>query len=137
WNLTDDVINAEYGEELINSQQYQYGSGDVAKIVQYGKETIMEQLPQELIEAGVIFTDIFTALQDYPELVEKYYMTKAIKPDENKLTGYHAAYMNSGVFLYIPKNVVIEEPLEALFVQNSFVKEAMNKHILIVAEPNS
>ena len=137
WNLTDDVINAEYGEELINSQQYQYGSGDVAKIVQYGKETIMEQLPQELIEAGVIFTDIFTALQDYPELVEKYYMTKAIKPDENKLTGYHAAYMNSGVFLYIPKNVVIEEPLEALFVQNSFVKEAMNTHILIVAEPNS
>lgn len=137
WNLTDDVINAEYGEELINSQQYQYGSGNVAKIVQYGKETIMEQLPQELIEAGVIFTDIFTALQDYPELVEKYYMTKAIKPDENKLTGYHAAYMNSGVFLYIPKNVVIEEPLEALFVQNSFVKEAMNKHILIVAEPNS
>lgn len=137
WNLTDDVINAEYGEELINSQQYQYGSGDVAKIVQYGKETIMEQLPQELIEAGVIFTDIFTALQDYPELVEKYYMTKAIKSDENKLTGYHAAYMNSGVFLYIPKNVVIEEPLEALFVQNSFVKEAMNKHILIVAEPNS
>lgn len=137
WNLTDDVINAEYGEELINSQQYQYGSGDVAKIVQYGKETIMEQLPQELIEAGVIFTDIFTALQDYPELVEKYYMTKAIKPDENKLTGYHAAYMNSGVFLYIPKNVVIEEPLEALFVQNSFVKEAMNKHVLIVADTNS
>lgn len=137
WNLTDDVINAEYGEELINSQQYQYGSGDVAKIVQYGKETIMEQLPQELIEAGVIFTDIFTALQDYPELVEKYYMTKAIKPDENKLTGYHAAYMNSGVFLYIPKNVVIEEPLEALFVQNSFVIEAMNKHVLIVADTNS
>lgn len=137
WNLTDAVINAEYGEELINSQQYQYGSGDAAKIVQYGKETIMEQLPQELIEAGVIFTDIFTALQDYPELVEKYYMTKAIKPDENKLTGYHAAYMNSGVFLYIPKNVVIEEPLEALFVQNSFVKEAMNKHVLIVADTNS
>lgn len=137
WNLTDAVINAEYGEELINSQQYQYGSGDAAKIVQYGKETIMEQLPQKLIEAGVIFTDIFSALQDYPELVEKYYMTKAIKPEENKLTGYHAAHMNSGVFLYIPKNVVIEEPLETLFVQNSFVKEAMNKHVLIVADTNS
>lgn len=137
WDLTDDIINAEYGEELVNSQQYQYGGGDAAKIVQYGKETMMEQLPVELVESGVIFTDIFTAMQDYPELVEKYYMTKAIKPDENKLTGYHAAYMNSGVFLYIPKNVVIETPLEALFVQNSFVKEALNKHVLIVADTNS
>lgn len=137
WQLTDAIIASEYGEELYNSQQYQYGSGDAAKLVQYGKETIMEQLPYHLIEAGVIFTDLFTAMQDYPELVEKYYMTKAVKPDENLLTGYHAAHMNSGVFLYVPKNVVIEEPLEALFVQNSFVKEAFNKHVLIVADTNS
>ncbi|MGP6138621.1 Fe-S cluster assembly protein SufD [Jeotgalibaca sp. A127] len=137
WDLMGDAINTEYGEELINSQQYQYGAGDAAKIVQYGKETMMEQLPQELVEAGVIFTDIFTAMQDYPELVEKYYMTKAVKPDENNLTGHHAAYMNSGIFLYVPKDVVIKEPLEALFIQNSFVKEAFNKHILIVADTNS
>lgn len=137
WSLTDEVIDTEYGEELINSQQYQYGAGDAAKIVQYGKETMMEQLPQELVEAGVIFTDIFSAMQDYPELVEKYFMTKAVKPEENTLTSYHAAYLNSGVFIYIPKNVVIKEPLEALFIQNSYVKEALNKHVLIVADTNS
>lgn len=137
WALTDKTISTEYGEELINSQQYQYGAGDAAKIVQYGKETMMEQLPQELVEAGVIFTDLFTAMQEHPELVEKYYMTQAVKPEENNLTAYHAAYMNSGVFLYIPKNVVVEAPLEALFIQNSFVKEAFNKHVLIVADTNS
>lgn len=137
WPLTDTQIDTEYGDELYRSQQYQYGTSDRAKIVQYGKETILEQLPQELIDAGVIFTDLFTAVRDYPELVQRYYMTKAVQPNENNLTGYHAAYVNSGLFLYVPKNVIIEEPIESLFIQNSFVKEAYNKHILIVADTNS
>ena len=137
WPLMDETITVDYGEELFNSQQYQYGHGDNGKMVQYGKETLMEQLPQELVDQGVIFTDLFTAMQDYPELVEKYFMTQAVKWDENNLTGYHAAYLNSGVFLYIPKNVEIKEPLEALFIQNSHVKEAFNKHVLIVADTNS
>ncbi|MDE1549503.1 Fe-S cluster assembly protein SufD [Jeotgalibaca caeni] len=137
WALTDLEIDATYGEEFVNAQQYQYAQGDNGKIVQYGKETMLEQLPQELIEQGVIFTDLFTAVTEYPELVEPYFMTKAVKPEENNLTGYHAAYLNSGIFLYVPKNVEVKVPLEAIFIQNSHVKEALNKHVLIVADTNS
>lgn len=137
WPLIQDELDAEYGEELVNSQQYQYGAGDGARIVQYGKETILEQLPQELAEQGVILTDLFTALQDYPELVSEHFMKLAVKPDENRLTGYHAAFLNSGIFLYVPKNVEIVEPIEALFIQNSHVQEALVKHVLIVADVNS
>lgn len=137
WHLVQEELDAVYGEELINSQQYQYGSGDGARIVQYGKETILEQLPQELVEQGVILTDLFTAMQDYPELVEEHYMKWAVKPEENRLTGYHAAFLNSGIFLYVPKNVEVVEPLEALFIQNSHVREALVKHVLIVADVNS
>lgn len=137
WPLTDQVMDAEYGEELINSQQYQYGAADNGKIVQYGKETIMEQLPQNLIDQGVVFTDLFTAMNEYPELVEEHFMKQAVQANENNLTAYHTAFLNSGVFVYIPKNVEVTQPLEALFIQNSHVKEAFNKHVLIVADTNS
>lgn len=137
WPLTDQTIETTYGEEYYNAQQHQYGHDDNGKIVQYGKETLLEQLPQELLEQGVIFTDLFTAMQEYPELVEEYLMKYAVNPDENKLTGYHTAFLNSGVFLYVPKNVEIKEPLEALLIQNSHVKETFVKHVLIVADTNS
>ena len=80
-------------------------------LVQEGTNTIFEQLPVELMEKGVIFTDIFTALQEHPDLIKPYYMEKAVKMDEDQLTALHAAFMNSGLFLYVPKNVVINEPI--------------------------
>ena len=138
WPLFETTISAgAYGEELVNSQGLQYDLGDTPKIVQYGNVTLMEQLPQHLIDQGVIFTDLYTAAQDYPELVQEYYMTTAVKPEEDRFTAFHTAFMNSGVFLYVPKNVVIEEPLEALFIQNSHVKESFVKHVLLVADVNS
>lgn len=110
---------------------------DAPRIVQVGNQTAFEQLPMELIEQGVIFTDIFTAMEEHPELVKAAYMQLAVKPDEDKLTAFHAAYMTSGLFLYVPKNVVIKEPLEALFVQNSKESNSLIKHVLIYAEANS
>lgn len=106
-------------------------------IVQQGTTTIFEQMPVELTEKGVIFTDIFTAMNEYPELLEEYYMQKAVKMDEDKLTAFHAAFMNSGVFLYVPKNVVIEQPLETLFIQDGTLEQHFFKHVLIVAGEHS
>ncbi len=53
-------------------------------LVQFDDTTIFEQLPQELIDKGVIFTDLFTAMKEVPELVNQYYMTKAVPMDEDK-----------------------------------------------------
>jgi Fe-S cluster assembly protein SufD len=106
-------------------------------VVQQGAQHIFEQLPADLVEKGVIFTDIFSAMRDYPELVKNHYMTKAVLPNEDKLTASHAAFMNSGVFLYIPKNVVIEEPIESLFIQDTSSEQSFFKHVLIVADEHS
>ncbi|MCB5953988.1 Fe-S cluster assembly protein SufD [Enterococcus sp. CWB-B31] len=106
-------------------------------LVQQNTVTIFEQLSTELAEKGVIFTDLFTAMKDYPELVKEYYMTKAVLVDEDKLTAFHAAFMNSGVFLYVPKNVVIKEPIESIFIQDSTSKQSFFKHVLIVADEHS
>ncbi|MGC6768939.1 Fe-S cluster assembly protein SufD [Enterococcus sp. LJL51] len=130
----------------VTTDTYEPASGNVPSfgemndnpmVVQQNSATIFEQLSTELADKGVIFTDIFTAMQDYPELVKEYYMTKAVLMDEDKMTAYHAAFMNSGLFLYVPKNVVIEEPLEAIFFQDSASDQAFFKHVLIVAEENS
>src|SRR5690625_9305 len=93
-------------------------------------------LNDDLKAKGVIFTDIFTALQEHSELVEKYYMTDAVQLDEHKLTALHAALMNGGVFVYVPKNVKIEEPLQTLFWQED-KEAALFNHVIVVAEENS
>ncbi|MDH6365370.1 Fe-S cluster assembly protein SufD [Enterococcus sp. PF1-24] len=111
--------------------------GDNPVIVQNDNTTVFEQLSVDLAEKGVIFTDLFSALTEYPELVKEYYMTKAVKATDDKLTAFNAAFMNSGLFLYVPKNVVIEEPLEAIFYNNGLNPAHYVKHILIVAEENS
>ena len=82
-----------------------------------------------------VLTDIFDAINEYPELLQKYYMQKVIKPDENKFTAYHTAFMNQGVFLYVPKDTVIDKPIEINLEQDS--KAPFISHVLIVAEENT
>ncbi|WP_076648260.1 Fe-S cluster assembly protein SufD [Latilactobacillus sakei] len=112
-------------------------TADQPYVVQVGQTIAKLNLPSELAEQGVIFTDIFTALQDYPELVHEYYMQVTVKPDEDRLTAFHTALMNSGMFLYVPKNVVIKQPITAYYVQDSTQTTDFIHHVLIVAEQNS
>lgn len=95
-------------------------------------EQIRTSLPSN---KDYVLTDIFDAINDYPELLQKYYMQKVIKPDENKFTAYHTAFMNQGVFLYVPKNTVLDEPIEINLEQDS--QAPFISHILIVAEENT
>jgi Fe-S cluster assembly protein SufD len=87
-------------------------------------------------EQGVIFTDIFTAARDHSELVQKYFMKDGVKIDEHRLTALHAALVNGGAFLYVPKNVEIKEPLQSVFLLDNPDTTLFN-HVLIVAEDNS
>ncbi|HWJ78904.1 MAG TPA: Fe-S cluster assembly protein SufD [Niallia sp.] len=90
----------------------------------------------EVKEKGIIFTDIFTAAREYSDLLQKYFMTDAVKVDEHKLTALHAALLNGGVFLYIPKNVEVDEPIQSIFLHDD--KEAnLFNHVIVVAEDNS
>lgn len=110
---------------------------DNPMIIQGRTTTMCEQMPVELSEQGVIFTDIFTALREHGDLVKEYFMTKAVPVEEDRLTAFHAAMMNGGVFLYVPKNVVVKDAFESLFFQNMGDNSAWVKHVLIVAEENS
>ena len=109
---------------------------EVLKVTQFGQTLLHVNLPQKLRDQGVILTDIFTAAREYPELFNKYFMT-AINPEENSLTAQHRAYLNAGLFLYIPKNVEIEKPIEVEIIQDSTQDEPLISHILVIADRGS
>jgi Fe-S cluster assembly protein SufD len=113
-----------FGESFSNSVLIQRDSGIVYR-----------KLSEAATAQGVIFTDLETAVREYPELVKPYFM-QAVRQDENKLAALHSAVWNGGAFLYVPKNVTVELPVQALFLTEG--KDAsFAPHVLIVAEENS
>ncbi|WP_143271293.1 Fe-S cluster assembly protein SufD [Anoxybacillus kestanbolensis] len=91
-------------------------------------------LADELKEKGVIFTDLATAVREHSDLVEKYFMD-GVKVNEHRLTALHAALVNGGVFVYVPKHVQIDVPLQAVYVHEK--AEALFNHVIIVADVGS
>ncbi|MFD1671265.1 Fe-S cluster assembly protein SufD [Agrilactobacillus yilanensis] len=106
-------------------------------IVQVGTTTTKVELDEDLAAKGVILTDIFTAQQKYSELLKEYYMQVAVKADSSKLTAFHAALMNNGAFLYVPKGVVIKEPIQAFYYQDSTQVQDFVHHLLLLADEGS
>ena len=133
WNLGDGRIS---DSEPLTSVPDFTALGDNLKFIQMGTQTVLEQLPADLAEQGVVFTDFHTALEEIPELVEQHFMS-AVKYDEDKLAAYHTAYCNSGAVLYVPDNVEIDQPIEGIFYQDSESDVPFNKHILIIAGKHS
>jgi len=133
WNLGDGTITES--EPSANVPDFTALDNHL-KLVQVGTQTVFEQIPVELAEQGVVFTDFHSALEDIPELVEEFFMS-SVKYDDDKLAAYHTAYFNSGAVLYIPDNVEITEPIEGIFYQDNDSDVPFNKHILIIAGKNS
>ncbi|AXI31839.1 Fe-S cluster assembly protein SufD [Priestia megaterium] len=104
--------------------------------VQRDQTAAYSTLTEELKSQGVIFTDIQTAAKEHSELVEKYFMKDGVKVDEHRLTALNAALLNGGVFVYVPKNVEVQEPLQAVFVRED-EEAALFNHVIVVAEDNS
>ncbi|WP_174728408.1 Fe-S cluster assembly protein SufD [Mesobacillus harenae] len=104
--------------------------------VQRNNKPAYLSLSKESQEKGVIFTDIYTAAREHSDLLKKFFMTTAVKADEHKLTALHAAFLNGGAFLYIPRNVELDEPVQSVFIHDDEEASVFN-HVLVVAEDNS
>ncbi|WZY00594.1 Fe-S cluster assembly protein SufD [Bacillus sp. FSL W7-1360] len=105
-------------------------------LVQENSTTVYETQAAALKEKGVIFTDFATAVREHGDLVKKYLFTEAVSVDENRLLAQHAALMNGGVFIYVPKGVQVELPLQAVYAVSQENAGLFN-HVLIVAETGS
>lgn len=71
----------------------------------------------DLAAQGVIFTDLRSAVIEHGDLVRRYFMTEVVKPDQNKFTALHAALWDTGAFVYVPKNIKVELPLQVIQYQ--------------------
>lgn len=102
-------------------------------VVQRNASVVRTELDEELKSQGVILTDLDTAVHDYPELVQQYFMTSCVPVNSTKYTALHAAFWSGGVFLYIPKGIEIEDPILAqIWIDTP--ASATFAHTLIVAE---
>lgn len=99
---------------------------------QYESEAIYHSLEKELTDQGVIFCDLDLAVHDYPELVKKYFM-KCVPANDHKFAAVHGAVWSGGTFLYIPKGVQIEKPLQSYFRMNA-MNMGQFEHTLIIIE---
>lgn len=133
WNLGDGTIAENEG--LANVPDFTALDNN-PKLVQVGTQTVLEQLPADLVEQGVVFTDLYSALEVIPEVIKKYFGT-ALKIDEDKLAAYNAAYFNATAVLYVPDNVVVEQPIEGLYYQDATSSVPFNKRVLVIAGKNS
>jgi len=104
-------------------------------VVQYESESVYYNLKKGWEEKGVIFMDLDSALQRYPEMVKEYFM-KCVPINDNKFSALHAAVWSGGSFAYIPRGVSVEMPLQTYFRMNER-QSGQFEHTLIIAEPGS
>jgi len=101
--------------------------------LQYESEVVYHNMLQEVIDKGVIFLDTDTALQQHPELFKKYFNT-VIPYADNKFAALNGAVWSGGSFIYIPKGVKLEKPLQSYFRINSEQMGQFERTLIIVDE---
>ena len=100
---------------------------------QYESEVIYNNLIIELKKKGVIFLSTDQAIQKYPKIVKKYF-GKVISNNDNKFSALNGAVWSGGVFIYIPKNVHLEKPLQSYFRINNNKFGQFERTLIIVDE---
>ncbi|AJC96668.1 Fe-S cluster assembly protein SufD [Staphylococcus hyicus] len=117
----DRIINVEASENLI---------------IQHNNTLAYSKVNDKAKEDGVIIEHISEALQNHSDLVEKYFMKDAVTVDEHRLTALNAALMNGGVFVYVPRNVVVEHPIQYVVLHDDTQASFFN-HVILVTEESA
>ena len=99
---------------------------------QYDSEVVYHSMKDELIKQGVIYTDMETAVREYPELVKSHFM-KCVPVHDHKFVALHGAVWSGGSFVYVPKGVKVDIPLQSYFRLNS-PESGQFEHTLIIVE---
>lgn len=130
WDDVPDDIRRTYDKLGIPEAEKKYLAGVKA---QYESEVVYGSLQEDLANKGVIFTDTDSALRDHPDLMKEYFGT-VIPSQDNKFAALNSAVWSGGSFIYVPKDVHIEFPLQAYFRINSENMGQFERTLIIVDE---
>ncbi|GAA1454617.1 Fe-S cluster assembly protein SufB [Nocardiopsis tropica] len=128
--LPEDIKNTYDRLGIPEAEKQRLVSGVAA---QYESEVVYHQIREDLEEQGVIFLDTDTALKQHPEIFEEYFGT-VIPPGDNKFAALNTAVWSGGSFIYVPKNVHVEIPLQAYFRINTENMGQFERTLIIVDE---
>jgi len=103
---------------------------------QWDSEAVYHSLQDDLKKQGVVFMNMDEAVHKHPDLVKKYFMTNCVPMNLHKFSMLHAAVWSGGTFIYIPKGVKVDMPLQAYFRMNQ-EQGGQFEHTLIIADEDS
>ncbi len=130
WEDVPEEIKNTFDKLGIPEAEQKYLAG---VSTQFESEVVYHSTIKELEDQGVIFCDTDTALREHPELVKEYF-AKIIPSGDNKYAALNTAVWSGGSFIYVPKGVKIEKPLQSYFRINSEQMGQFERTLIIVDE---
>jgi len=129
-DLPEDIKNTYDKLGIPEAEKQRLVSGVAA---QYESEVVYHSIQKELEDQGVIFLDTDTALKQYPDLFREYFGS-VIPSGDNKFSALNSSVWSGGSFVYVPKGVHVEIPLQAYFRINTENMGQFERTLIIVDE---
>ena len=130
WEELPDSVKDTYEKLGIPEAERKYLAGVTA---QYESEVVYHRNREDLEAQGVLFSDMDSAVKEYPDLVQRYFGT-IIPPGDNKFSALNSAVWSGGSFIYVPPGVEVEMPLQAYFRINAENMGQFERTLIIADE---
>ena len=130
WDEVPETIRNTFDRLGIPEAEQKYLAG---VSTQYESEAVYHNMLKEVEDKGVIFLDTDTALKTCPELFKKYFNT-VVPYGDNKFSALNGAVWSGGSFIYIPKGVKLDKPLQSYFRINNEKSGQFERTLIIVDE---
>jgi Fe-S cluster assembly protein SufB len=133
WEEVPEEIRNTFDKLGIPEAEQKYLAGVSA---QYESEVVYHSMKQELVDLGIIFKDTDSALRENEDIFREYFAT-VIPPTDNKFAALNSAVWSGGSFIYVPKGVKCEQPLQAYFRINLENMGQFERTLIIADEDSS
>ncbi len=130
WDDVPDKIKRTFDRLGIPEAERKFLAGVTA---QYESEVVYHSIHENLTKQGVLFTDMDSALKLHEDIVRKHFAT-VIPPADNKFAALNSAVWSGGSFIYVPKGVKVEIPLQAYFRINAQNMGQFERTLIIADE---
>lgn len=130
WEDVPDKIKETFERIGIPEAERKYLAGAGA---QYESEVVYHNMKEEFEKMGIVFTDTDTALKEYPEIFKEHFGT-VVPATDNKLAALNSAVWSGGTFIYVPKGVRCDVPLQMYFRINDEAMGQFERTLIVVDE---
>ncbi|QQP70691.1 Fe-S cluster assembly protein SufB [Carnobacterium sp. CS13] len=130
WEDVPDKIKETFERIGIPEAERKYLAGAGA---QYESEVVYHNMKEEFEKMGIVFLDTDSALKEYPEIFKEHFAT-VVPPTDNKLAALNSAAWSGGTFIYVPKGVRCEVPLQMYFRINDEGMGQFERTLIVVDE---